>query len=176
MRRRSRAVVAALTHLVAVLGAVLGSVPANAESDAVQPVRHAATLLAQGTSEKGPTLVTPRGPSLVMPMMNSARGRTLFVEKGCVICHSIRDVGGSVAARLDAHTRPPYVNPFEFAAQMWRGAPAMIALQERNLGYQIELTGEELADIIAFVHDHEEQQKFTEADIPQEIRELIPEE
>jgi cytochrome c len=176
MRRRSHRVVAVLTLLVAVLGALLRSAPAIAESDAARPVWGAAAILAQATPEKGPTLVTPRGPSLMMPMMNSARGRKLFAEKGCVVCHSIRDVGGRVAMHLDAYTRPPFMNPFEFAAQMWRGAPAMITLQERNLGYQIKLTGEELADIIAFVHDHEEQQNFSEGDIPPEMRVLIPEE
>ncbi len=169
-------VLTALTLVAAVLGAALCAVPVLADSDAAKPTRGAGPVLAQGTADKGPTLLTPRGPSLIMPMMNSARGRMLFAEKGCVVCHAIRDVGGRAAARLDANTRPPYVNPFEFAAQMWRGAPAMIALQERDLGYRIALSGEELADIIAFVHDDHEQQKFSEDDIPQEMRALIGQE
>ncbi len=37
----------------------------------------------------------------------------------------------------------------------------MIALQEQELGYQIQLRGDEIADIIAFIHDPEEQAKFT---------------
>ena len=164
MRRRNHRVVAALALLVAVLGTLLRSAPAIAESEAARPVWGASAILAQVTPEKGPTLIAPSGPSLMMPMMNSARGRKLFAEKGCIVCHSIGGVGGRVAIRLDAHTRPPFMNPFEFAAQMWRGAPAMITLQERNLGYQIKLTGEELADIIAFVHDQEEQQKLSEGD------------
>ncbi len=114
-----------------------------------------------------------RGPRLVMPIMNSARGRKLFASKGCVTCHSINGVGGEDAPNLDAHMMMPFMNPFEFAARMWRGAATMIALQEDAMGYQIEFTGEELADIIAFVHDEDEQHKFSEADIPSEIMPLM---
>ena len=65
------------------------------------------------------------------------------------------------------------MNPFEFAARMWRGAEAMIYLQQEELGEQIEFTGAELADMIAFVHSAEEQQKFSEADIPPRIKDLM---
>ena len=116
---------------------------------------------------------TQEGPSLAFTIMNSRRGRELFASKGCVICHSVNGVGGQDAANLDAHTMQPYMNPFEFAARMWRGAATMIVLQEEALGYQIELTGQELADIIAFVHDHDEQHSFSEADIPPQIEKLI---
>ena len=56
---------------------------------------------------------------------------------------------------------------------MWRGAATMIALQEETFGEVIEFTGEELADIIAFVHDDEEQHRFSEADIPPEIMPMM---
>ncbi len=65
------------------------------------------------------------------------------------------------------------MSPFDFAAKMWRGAEAMIYLQREVLGEQITLTGQELADIIAFVHDDAEQHKFTEADVPPRMRALI---
>ncbi len=111
----------------------------------------------------------PPGPHLMMPIMNSARGRKAFASKACVTCHAINGVGGHDAPNLDAHSMQPYMNPFDFAAKMWRGAAVMIAVQEEALGYQIEFTGQELANIIAFVHDDAEQHKFTEADIPSEI-------
>ncbi len=110
-----------------------------------------------------------KGPRLIMPMMNSTRGRMLFASKGCVTCHSVNGVGGEDAPPLDAHEMRLFMNPFEFAAKMWKGAATMIALQEEALGEQISFTGEELADIIAFAHDEEEQHKFSEADIPPEI-------
>ncbi len=110
---------------------------------------------------------------LLMPMMNPARGRKLYAVKGCVSCHSINGVGGEDAPNLDAHSMQPYMNPFDFAARMWRGAAAMIMLQEDAMGGQIEFSGKELADIIAFVHDEEEQHKFSEADIPPEIMAMM---
>ncbi len=113
------------------------------------------------------------GPRLIMPMMNSMHGRFLFASKGCVTCHSVNGIGGEDAPNLDAHTMQPYMNLFEFAARMWRGAATMIAMQEEANGKQVEFTGEELADIIAFLHDEQEQHKFTEADIPPEIMSMM---
>ena len=110
---------------------------------------------------------------LMMPMMNPARGRELFASKGCVVCHSVNGVGGEDAPPLDASEMPGVMNPFDFAARMWRGAEAMIYLQQEELGGQIEFTGQELADIIAFVHDAEEQAKFSDADLPPEIKQRV---
>ncbi len=112
-------------------------------------------------------------PSLLMPMMNPARGRELFASKGCVVCHSINGVGGEDAPPLDAATMPGPMNPFEFTAKMWRGAQAMIYMQQEELGQQIEFNGQELADIIAFAHSPQEQQKFSENDIPPRIKDLM---
>ncbi len=112
-------------------------------------------------------------PGLLVPEMNAERGRELFASKGCVICHSVNGVGGEDAAMFGAEFMEEAMNPFEFAARMWRGAAAMVALQEDEMGEQIELTGGELADIIAFVHDPEEQKKFRKSDIPPEIEEMM---
>ncbi len=65
------------------------------------------------------------------------------------------------------------MHPFEFVAKMWRMAPAMIAAQEEALGQQILFTGEEIADIIAFVHDDAQQHKFTEAMISPAVRKMM---
>ena len=110
---------------------------------------------------------------LMMPSMDPARGRKLFASKGCVVCHSVNGIGGKDASPLDASSMAQAMNPFEFAAKMWRGAEAMIILQQETLGEQIDLSGEDLANIIAFSHHPEEQRKFTESDIPARIRELI---
>lgn len=110
-----------------------------------------------------------------MPEMNAKKGRKLFVTKGCVACHSINGIGGHDAAALDAETMHPMMNPFDFAAKMWRMAPAMIAAQEEALGHQITFTGDELSDIVAFVHDHDEQHKFTEDDLTPEARHMMEE-
>ena len=144
--------------------------------------RHAAVctlaLLASGTpapaqdSDSGPKIDPDleRGTAeLELPAYDAARGRALFVTQGCVICHAvndvggyaIRDLGGDTAPALDASRMPIRMDPFEFFVRMWRGAPNMIALQEKRLGYQITFESGELADIMAFVYSAEEQAKFT---------------
>jgi cytochrome c len=129
---------------------------------------------AQGPTGQGMMNQEMMGQSMLrMPQMDPARGRKLFASKGCVVCHAVNGVGGTDAAPLDASTMPGMMNPFEFAAKMWRGAEAMIYLQREELGEQIEFNGDELADIVAFVHHPEEQKKFSESDIPPEIEGLM---
>ena len=109
-------------------------------------------------------------PGLMMPSMDATSGRKLFASKGCVVCHSVNGIGGTDAAPLDASTMPEMTNPFDFVANMWRGAEPMIVLQQEELGGQVEFTGQELSDIIAFLHHEAEQKKFSEADIPPNIK------
>ena len=110
------------------------------------------------------------GPGLMMPSMDPVNGRKLFASKGCVVCHSVNGTGGTDAASLDAATMTGMTNPFDFVANMWLGAQPMIELQMKELGGQIEFTGQELADIIAFLHDEDEQKKFSEAEFPPNIK------
>jgi mono/diheme cytochrome c family protein len=119
------------------------------------------------------TLVDMIASGLMMPEMDTVEGRSLFASKGCVVCHSINGVGGTDAPMLDAEFMEDAMNPFEFAARMWRGADAMVELQRDELGEVIELNGEELAAIIAFVHDAEEQAKFSNDDIPENIEAMM---
>ncbi|MEX6632032.1 c-type cytochrome [Hyphococcus lacteus] len=98
-------------------------------------------------------------------------GRELFVEKGCVICHSTNGVGGKAAPALDAEIGAPPVDPLDFAARMWLGAPAMVELQSIELGYTIHLTADEIADIAAFAADRDAQKGLTPDSLPQNIRE-----
>ncbi|HEC91353.1 MAG TPA: c-type cytochrome, partial [Alphaproteobacteria bacterium] len=60
---------------------------------------------------------------LIMPIMNPERGKSVFVNKGCVTCHSVNGIGGDDAPPMDDHTKEKLVNPFAFAAKMWDHAP-----------------------------------------------------
>lgn len=113
------------------------------------------------------------GMRLIMPVMDSRRGRELFASKGCVACHSVNGVGGEDASSLDAHEMEAYMNPFDMAAKMWRMAPYMIAAQEEAFGEQIQFTGDELSAIIAFLHDDAEQHEFTEDTLSAEVLEMM---
>ena len=110
---------------------------------------------------------------LVLPSMNAANGRLLYASKGCVVCHSINGVGGEDAPMLDAEFMDEPMNPFDFAANMWRGAETMVEMQREELGDVIDISGQELADIIAFVHDPDEQALFTGEEIPADMKALM---
>ncbi len=151
--------------LPVVAALVLGAVLASAAS-AQEQLREVKSK-AKGETHRPVTV------RLAMPMMNAERGMYLFASKGCVACHATNGVGGHGARNLDAHTMDRVMNPFELVAKMWRMAPAMIAAQEEVLGHQILFSGEEIADIIAFVHDDNQQHDFTEAMVPPDVKKMM---
>jgi mono/diheme cytochrome c family protein len=111
----------------------------------------------------------------VMAGGDAARGRALFVRKSCVACHAINEIGGTTGPPLDVEFAPDEIDPLDFVARMWRSAEPMVMMQQSLFGEQLDFTGEELADIIAFAHDPQEQQRFSEADVPPALRRLIRE-
>ncbi|MFZ5790106.1 MAG: c-type cytochrome [Pseudomonadota bacterium] len=146
--------------------AILATAALPRQLDAHEPGASSQWMSMQGSSEMQKHMMTP---DLMMPSMDAARGRKLFASKGCVVCHSVNGIGGTDGAPLDASNMAGMTNPFDFVANMWRGAEPMIALQEDELGGQVEFTGQELGDIIAFLHHEAEQKKFSNADIPPNI-------
>lgn len=110
---------------------------------------------------------------VAMPPMDPERGRHLYAEKGCVACHAVNGIGGDLGPPLDAAAMPRPMNVFEFAARMWRGAEAMTALQHDLLGEVIALDGQDLANLVAFAHDGEEQARLTADQVPERYRPLI---
>ncbi len=107
---------------------------------------------------------------MILPIPDAARGRELYVVKGCVVCHSVNGVGGTAGPSLDARADAGPVDPLDFAARMWTGAQAMADLQATEFGYQIELTGQQIADLAAFESDADEQSKLSETDVPELMR------
>lgn len=112
---------------------------------------------------------------LVLPTMDSRRGAEAFMNRGCIVCHRINGVGGEIGPSFNAADMPQPMNAFEFAARMWRGAAAMTAMQEAELGGVIELSGQDLADLVAFAHDEQEQEKLTLGQVPEKFRAKLPE-
>ncbi len=96
-----------------------------------------------------------------------------FLDKGCVVCHSVNEVGGTVGPALNAADMLRPMNAFEFAARMWRGAPSMVQMQQDLLGEAISLRGQDLAGLVAFPHDEAEQRKLKTKQIPTRYRDLI---
>jgi mono/diheme cytochrome c family protein len=104
------------------------------------------------------------------PEPNARRGRIMFVTRACVICHEVNGVGGKAAPSLNAPPSRTHFNPLEFSARMWRGAQAMAALQSIELGYVIDLDGEDIADLAAFASSPEEQKLLTIESVPAPLR------
>jgi len=110
---------------------------------------------------------------LVFPIMNVERGKSLFVAKGCVACHAVNGIGGHDAPSMDDHANLGLLSPFDFVAKMWNHAPGMLAAQEEAFGGQITFTGEQIADIIAFVHDDDAQHSFIEGDLTPDAKKMM---
>jgi mono/diheme cytochrome c family protein len=101
---------------------------------------------------------------------DAERGRVAFVNLGCVTCHSVNGVGGKAAQPFDAEIGGAPIDPLEFSARIWAGAPAMIALQNAELGYAVSLTAENLADLAAFASSREKQKEMDAAALPDAVR------
>jgi mono/diheme cytochrome c family protein len=128
---------------------------------------------AAAASAKGGADGVESGTKLVLPALDAAKGKRLFVERGCVVCHSVNKVGGRAGPPLDAPAGGRYVDLLDFMARMWRGAFAMIELQGMELGYQVDFSGEELGHIAAFLADSEMQKQFVERDVPDLIQDMF---
>lgn len=110
---------------------------------------------------------------VAFPVIDATKGQKLFVTEGCVICHSVNGVGGKAGPTLDAEDGNTVIDVFDFTARMWAGAFAMVELQSQELGYQFDLTGEEMAHIAGFVYDRKQQLLFKESDVPDLIRDMF---
>ena len=115
---------------------------------------------------ESPQMVQRQGQDIVVPDVDAMRGRRLFVMKGCVTCHAVKQVGGKAAPALDAPEGSTSVHLLDFAARMWAGASAMQELQAIELGYRIELTGDEIGDLAAFAADPAAQKGFSIDEVP----------
>ncbi len=106
---------------------------------------------------------------LIFPAFDPALGRKLFADKGCVVCHQVNGIGGEDAPNLSYGKYDTPVNAMEVASDLWEKASIMIPAQEDELGAQIKLSPVELAGIIAFLGDPQEQKHFKKSDIPANI-------
>ncbi len=108
-----------------------------------------------------------------LPVIDPEKGRVLFVSKGCVICHSVNGLGGRAAPPLEPDGPFSTVNIGEFSARMWRGAGPMVWLQTLEMGYQIDLTGEDIAHLAGFLQDAREQARFAAAGLPDHVQDSL---
>ena len=106
------------------------------------------------------------GPFYVLPGRPD-EGRRLFVDKRCILCHSVGGQGGRVGPALVE--RGLHRSLTQFAAAMWNKAPKMMeAMRERGISVP-QLRAEEMADLVAYLYAV---QYFAEPGDPRKGREL----
>jgi mono/diheme cytochrome c family protein len=156
-----------LIAAVVLVGAIAGCARKSEEASGAMEEVSAFTP----TSEQEALAAPPAPIAAQAPDLNARRGRILFVAKGCVICHQVNGVGGEAAPDLSAGEPASEINPLDFSARMWRGAPAMTALQTIELGYVIDLDAQDIADLAAFAASKDEQALLTLSSVGEGMRE-----
>lgn len=79
------------------------------------------------------------------------RGWTVFREKSCVACHSVKDEGGRVGPELGpGHELPSTV--LELAGSVWNHSPAMWRAMEHMRIERKSFQEHEMADLVAFLY------------------------
>ncbi|MEK7362538.1 MAG: c-type cytochrome, partial [candidate division NC10 bacterium] len=106
-------------------------------------------LIAYLKSTAPPRPAPAEGPLYVLPG-RSEEGRRLFLDKRCILCHSVGGVGGQVGP--DLGERGLNWSLTQFAAAMWNKAPAMMeAMRAREIAVP-QLQAEEMADLVAYLY------------------------
>jgi len=106
-------------------------------------------LIAYLRSTAPPRPAPAEGPLYVLPG-RSEEGRRLFLDKRCILCHSVGGVGGQVGP--DLGERGLNWSLTQFAAAMWNKAPKMMeAMRAREIAVP-QLQAEEMADLVAYLY------------------------
>jgi mono/diheme cytochrome c family protein len=77
------------------------------------------------------------------------RGRVLFAEKRCASCHAVGGVGPKIGPDLGRAGH--HISLTAFAARMWNHAPAMIAKMKEQQIEPPTLSGQDMADVVAYL-------------------------
>lgn len=98
---------------------------------------------------------TDVGPAQQVVPGTPGRGRAVFVERRCAECHAVGGVGvdGKVPkVGPDLGRAGHHISLTELGARMWNHAPGMMAkMQERNVEIP-RLTGQDMADVLAYLY------------------------
>lgn len=93
--------------------------------------------------------VPSRAQEAAAPAQNAMAGSWVFGSEGCVKCHAINGLGGTVGPDLARSRR--LRSFYDLAADMWNHFPGMVA-RMRELGIEPpRLSSREMGDLIAFL-------------------------
>lgn len=92
----------------------------------------------------------PRGDAAPAIFGVAERGTRVFTEKGCASCHNTGGNGSARGPNFGPHA--PGASITELAGRLWNHGPALRADQPTRGTRVLRLTGQEMADIIAYLH------------------------
>jgi mono/diheme cytochrome c family protein len=93
---------------------------------------------------------TPKIDSLLLAA-EFGRGWTVFREKSCVACHSVKDEAGRVGPELGPGRELP-ATVVQLAGSIWNHSPAMWGAMEHLRIERARFTEREMADLVAFLY------------------------
>lgn len=93
--------------------------------------------------------VSARAQEAVSPTQNPLAGSEVFEEKGCMACHAVNGLGGSVGP--DLGQVPRRRSFYELAASLWNHVPKMEAWMAEYGIDQRQMSASEAADLIGFL-------------------------
>jgi mono/diheme cytochrome c family protein len=79
------------------------------------------------------------------------RGRQLFAEKSCGVCHSLRGGAGRIGPELGSRQQLP-ATIVQFAGAMWNHSPQMWRVMQERGVKRPSFEGREMADLVAFLY------------------------
>jgi cytochrome c2 len=92
--------------------------------------------------------------SAAQPVFSAAQdplaGSRVFGSKGCVKCHAVNGVGGSIGPDLGRITRPRTF--YDLATAMWNHLPRMVERMQRLGVTRPQLDAREAGDLVAFLY------------------------
>lgn len=109
-------------------------------------VRRAAIVLGLAAASGGPGAAQVTG----MFPGNPTAGQRIFVERGCVRCHSIWGNGGTLGPDFAVVGAGRSMQ--QLAGEFWNHTPRMITTQRRQGVQWPTLTESELADVISYIY------------------------
>jgi len=81
---------------------------------------------------------------------NPLRGRTIFVSKGCINCHSVWGVGGKLGPDL---SRAGMGRSFlQISGLLWSHSPRMIELMEQRGVARPTFTADEMGELVSYLY------------------------
>lgn len=83
------------------------------------------------------------------PPGDASRGKAVFRQKRCIVCHQVAGVGGVVGPNLDFVSQ--YGSPIQVATAMWNHGPAMSEAMKAKGIERPAFTATDLIDLIAYL-------------------------